>query len=127
VIGTWAGERVPTAEGFKAKALEKKQFEFSADGKLHAVESMKGQTDEFLKEDWQFESWGTWDIKGDTVLLKITRELCQKQVFENFREVDGKKKWVREEKPTYDTTITDGSKDRYMTWDYFEQWLKKRK
>ncbi|MBD3392518.1 MAG: hypothetical protein GF418_10575 [Chitinivibrionales bacterium] len=123
VTGTWISDRIPSNKGLKAR--ERKKFTFAPDGKLHVEESMKGQTEEYLKEDWAFESWGTWDIKGDTVYLYVDREKCARQVYTHLKEVDGRKEWVREEKPTYDTTITDGSKDRFMTWDYFEQWLKK--
>jgi len=125
IIGTWVGESEPEDKTMKAK--ERRKFIFGADGKLYIEEEMKGQTQEYLKEDWKFLSWGRWDQKGDTTLLYIEREKCERQTYWTLKEQAGRKQWVREDKPTYDTTITDGSKDRFMAWDYFQQFLKKVK
>jgi hypothetical protein len=119
VAGTWTSEQQP--EDKRLKAVEKRKFVFNEDGKLYMEEEMKGQTQEYLKEDWRFVSYGKWDMRGDTVLLFIDREKCDRQTYWNLRN----NVWVKEEKPTYDTTITNGSKNRFMAWDYFEQFLKK--
>jgi hypothetical protein len=119
VIGTWKGEASP--EDKKLKAVERRKFIFGADGKLQIEEEMKGQTQEFLREDWKFVSWGRWDMKGDTALLYIEREKCERQTYWTLKN----EAWVKEDKPTYDSTITNRSKDRFMAWDYFEQFLKK--
>jgi hypothetical protein len=124
LVGTWVGEQVPS--NIKYKAVDRRKYTFSPDGKLYVLESMKGQTEEFLKEDWMFESWGSWDVKGDTALLFIEKESCKRQTFWHKKEVNGRMQWVKEDKPTYDTTITDHSKDRFMTWDFMKQFLKKR-
>ena len=118
LIGTWVGEREPGG-GFKA--VERKEFRFQNDGTVSINEKMKGQTDPYLKEDWQFLSWGTWKIKGDTAFINITREKCARQIFWNKK--DGK--WEKKVQPTYDSTITGGIKDRYMTWEFMQEELKK--
>ena len=119
LVGSWAGERVPS--GSKYKAVERKEFLFKRDGSAYMTEQMKGQTAEDLKEDWKFESWGTWRLKGDTAFLHITREKCSRQNY--WIKKDGR--WVKDVKPTYDSTITDSSKDRFMTWEYMKEELRK--
>ena len=124
LIGTWVGEQVP--ESSKYKAVDRRKYRFNSDGTLYVLESMKGQTEEFLKDDWLLESWGKWDVKGDTALLFIEKESCKRQTFWHKKEVKGRLQWVKEDKPTYDTTITDGSKDRFMTWEFMKQFLAKK-
>jgi hypothetical protein len=126
VIGTWSSTEVIKNKEEKSNAVEKKSFTFGADGKVDIVEERNGQTNEALKEDWKFESWGTWSLKGDTILMSITREKCGKQIYQNLKVKAGKKEWVKFEKPPYDSTITNGKKDRYMAFDYLKETLKKR-
>jgi hypothetical protein len=124
VPGTW--RRVADAEGEGVKAVEKKLLKLSKDGKLDFEEELKGTTSETRKEDWKFHSWGEWALKGDTVLIFIKREKCLKQVFYNLEEKDGKLEWVKWDGPTFDTTITNGMKDRYMTWEYLTKNFNRR-
>lgn len=119
LVGSWAGERVPSGNGFKA--VERKEFLFKKDGSAYMTEQMKGQTAADLKEDWKFKSWGKWQVKGDTAFLHIDREKCSRQNY--WIKKDGR--WVKDAKPTYDSTITDSSKDRYMTWAYMKEELRK--
>jgi hypothetical protein len=111
VAGSWKAQNVPGDKRFKA--IETKVFTFKPDGSVKMSEKMKGQTSEFLKEDWHFVSDGSWDLKGDTVLIHVTNEKCLQQTFWNKKN----NKWERDDKPTYDTTFTDNSKDRWMTYD----------
>lgn len=97
-------------------ALEKKIFDLGKDGKAKFIESKKGQSGAFLKEDWEFDSYGTWDIAGDTIKIFVNRFASVRQNFDKLY-IDGKKKtWKREAQPTYDSAITDGSQDRFVTF-----------
>jgi hypothetical protein len=122
VVGTWTSTEVIKNKEEKSNAVEKKSFTFAPDGKLDITEERNGQTNEALKEDWKFESWGTYSLKGDTILMNITREKCLKQVYENLKN----KKWVKFEKPPYDSTISNGKKDRYMAFDFLKAGFKKK-
>jgi hypothetical protein len=123
VIGRWVSQREP--EG-KYKAMETRNFNFKKDGSLETDEKMKGQTSEFTKEDWQFLSWGDYELKGDTIFMHVKREKCTKQLFHNYKQVKGKLIWEPFEAPTYDSTITNGSKDRYVTFEYIKEFFKKK-
>lgn len=123
LIGRWVSSMVPK-EGFKA--IETRKFTFKKDGKYQADEQMKGQTSEFTKEDWKFLSWGDYELKGDTIFLYVKREKCVKQLYHNYKEIKGKMRWEPFEAPTYDSTITDGSKDRYFTFDYVKQYFDRK-
>jgi hypothetical protein len=122
VVGTWNSTEVIKNKEEKSDAVEKKSFTFAPDGKLDLIEERSGQTNEALKEDWKFESWGTYSLKGDTILMNITREKCMKQVYQNLKN----KQWVKFEKPPYDSAITNGKKDRYMAFDYLKSTFKKK-
>jgi len=118
--GKWVGIRDATTESGK-KAVEKRIVVFGPDGSLQLTESMKGFTSDNFKEDWEFISSGTWDLKGDTAILRISKEKCTRQNFWTLN--DGR--WKKDTKPTYDTTITDGSKDKTMTFEYINEYFKK--
>ncbi len=124
LLGTWSGSQAIKEEG--ANAVEKKSFAFTPDGKIAIVEERTGLTNPSLKEDWKFESWGTYDLVGDTILIFVNREKCDKQVYLNLREQGKKKDWVKTEKPPYDSAITSGKKDRYITFDYLKESFKKK-
>jgi hypothetical protein len=115
--GQWVCTNLTSDKENKAiHAVEKKIFTFMEDGKTTLVENKKGQSGPFLKEDWEFRSWGTWDLHGDTIHLFINRFQSVRQNFQRFYVIDGKKFWKNEPQPTYDSTITDGSQDRYITY-----------
>lgn len=95
-------------------AVEKKIFTYTKDGKCTLVETKKGQSSPALKEDWQFESYGTYDLLGDTIFMLINRFVCARQNFDNMAMKDGKKVWTLKKEPTYDSVITDGSQDRWI-------------
>lgn len=119
VLGTWVRSET------EGRARHRTRYVFKSDGNFTWVEEKKGQSTEFLKEDWKFISSGSFALKGDTVHLFVEREQCPRQVYWNYRTVDGKRKWVKEESATYDSTITGGAKDQYMTYEYMRKHLKK--
>lgn len=120
IVGTWRGEFEPEQKGMTA--IKKQVISFKDDGNFSMDESMKGQSSENLKEDWQFQSSGTYGIKGDTVLLSVLKEKCLKQEYQ--RQVNGK--WVTDKMKTYDTTITNGSKDQFIVRSFLNENFKKK-
>ncbi len=123
VPGKWICTNVTKSKEVRGvHAVEKKIFTFNPDGKVTLVENKKGQSGPFLREDWEFRSWGDWDLHGDTIHLFINRFASVKQNFERlYVEKEGnkitKKHWKKEPAETYDSLITDGSQDRYITYD----------
>jgi hypothetical protein len=120
LAGTWSGSQAIKEDG--ANAVEKKQFAFATDGKIDITEERSGSTTPSFKEDWKFQSSGTYDLKGDTILISITKEKCLKQVYQHLKD----KKWVKVEKAPYDSVITGGKKDRYMTFEFLSGNFKKK-
>jgi hypothetical protein len=120
LVGTWGGSHLDKENG--ANAVEKKQFTFAADGKIDIVEERNGSTTPEFKEDWKFQSGGTYDLKGDTILISVTKEKCLKQAYQHLKG----KKWVKTEKAPYDSVITGGKKDRYMTFEFLKGNFKKK-
>jgi hypothetical protein len=117
--GEWVcTQHEKSTENKDISAVTKKIFSFGKDGKAKFVESKKGQSGLYLKEDWEFVSTGIWDVAGDTVHLFINRFAAVRQMFERMYLSDGgkKKEWRKEPKPTYDSAITDGSQDRYIAY-----------
>jgi hypothetical protein len=131
VPGEWVCSQKDTnAENKDVNAVTKKIFTFEKNGKARFVESKKGQSGLYLKEDWQFLSTGTWEIAGDTVHIFVNRFAAERQMFERLYIMDGgkKKEWRKEPKPTYDSTITDGSQDRYVAYsDLKEDFVQTKK
>ncbi|MCL2181870.1 MAG: hypothetical protein FWB85_00155 [Chitinispirillia bacterium] len=120
VPGQWLfKDQAKSVEHKEVNAIEQKLFTFGPGNKAYLVESKKGQSGPFLKEDWEFRSWGTYDFMGDTVMLMINRFQIFKQDFHRFYPAE--KAWKLERQPTYDSTITDGSQDRSISWyDLYE-------
>ena len=117
LIGTWKDVHTlhaPEESGMRFHARDIRVFKFCDDGSFYSSEERKGQTTPFLKEDWKFLSWGTFDLMGDTIYQFITREKCTKQIYtqKNVK----LNKWESKKNPTYDSTITDGAKDRFITY-----------
>ena len=89
---TWTFmETTKNTEDKNVNATEKKVFKFNKDGSSYFVEQKSGQSTPYLKEDWKFETWGTWDMKGDTVHVIATKFTQHKQTFWQFNELT--KKW----------------------------------
>lgn len=117
IIGTWRDTHIlqaPEDSGERFSAKEIRMFKFNNDGTFESSEERHGQTTPYLKEDWKFLSWGTFDLMGDTIYQFITREKCTQQWYtqKNVK----LNKWERKEHPTYDSTITNGSKDRFIVY-----------
>jgi len=117
--GTWTKVRKLTGNG--ANAVEKGIVAFEKNGAFTMDETMKGQTSASLREDWQFKSQGAYSIKGDTIMLNIQKEQRIRENFENL--ANGK--WTKNQRKPYDTTITNGSKDRFFTFDVLKSEYKK--
>jgi hypothetical protein len=118
LFGTWKNIHtvLPTDdEGAHYKALETSIYTFGKDGAFTGIEEKHGQSTHFLKEDWKFLSWGTYNLMGDTIYLFIAREKCANQVYTRLNIKTNK--WDREVQPTYDSTITNSKKDKFITYD----------
>jgi hypothetical protein len=126
--GEWVCTNVTKSEADKAvNAVEKKIFTFNKDGKVKLVETKKGQSAKNLKEDWEFQSFGTWDCFGDTVNIFVDRFACIRQNFETLVEKDKKKTWEKKAEKTYDSLITDHSQDRWVPFSEMSQDFKQEK
>jgi len=126
VPGEWVfTEKDKSAEDPKVNAVMTKTIKFGTDGKVQFTEKRSGQSSPVLKEDWHFESWGTYGYKGDTIMFSISRFAAVKQMFWRKHFINGKDVWKDEHGPVYDSTITDGSQDRYVTYDDLKEDFKK--
>jgi hypothetical protein len=106
------------SENKEIHAVEKKIFNFAPDGKCKLVETKLGQTSPVVKMNYEFDSYGTYDLLGDTIFMFINRFVCVREIFDTinpkiYREKK-KKVWERRIWPTYDSVITDGSQDRWI-------------
>ncbi|MCL2218921.1 MAG: hypothetical protein FWC23_01500 [Chitinispirillia bacterium] len=126
IPGEWVFEdRAKSVEHKDVNALTRKVFRFQPGNKVHLTESKKGQSGPYLREDWEFNSWGTYDFRGDTIMLQISRFQALRQMFTRIHMVDGKPVWKDEPGPTYDSAITDGSQDRHVTFEDLKADFKK--
>ncbi len=115
VYGRWVFKDKITKESDPTvNAVQYKIFTFNRDGSASFIEKKKGKSGQFLKEDWEFRSYGKFDLFADTVHLIADRFAAVKQDFTELKKVDDKPKWVKTSHPTYDSTITDGSQNRYI-------------
>jgi hypothetical protein len=128
IPGEWVFEdRAKSVEDKNVNALTRKVFNFGRDGKVYLVESKKGQSGPYFKEDWEFRSYGTYGCMGDTIVLAISRFHIVKQLFTKAQKDGEKIIWKDEPGPTYDSTITDRSQDRTITYDDLKVDFKKVK
>lgn len=117
IPGSWVCTNISKhSEDKTVNAVEKKIFSFTKDGKAALIESKLGKSTPTFKEDWEFDSWGTWDVKGDTIFLFINRFKAAKQDVVEQHERNGKKVWEKKTGPTYDSAIVDGSQDRFIVY-----------
>lgn len=117
---TWTMNKKHTEDG--ANAAEKSKVSFKKDGSFEMSEEMKGKTKPTLKEDWLFLTWGTYAMKGDTILLSTNRE---KRVRQNYEHVAGGKVVKKIQDKPYDSVISNGSKDRFFTFSYLKENFKR--
>ena len=73
VVGNWIDAHILQAEDQPYKAKSIKTFSFGKDGKFESSEAC-GTDNPLYERDWKFISWGTYDFKGDTIILSINRE-----------------------------------------------------
>jgi hypothetical protein len=117
IPGEWVCVNVIKGQENKAiNATETKIFTFQKDGNGKFVERKKGQSGPFLREDWEFVSTGPYDFKGDTICLFVNRFAAVRQMMERYTVEGNKKYWKQEPGATYDSAITDGSQDRFITF-----------
>ncbi len=128
IPGEWVCTNKTKSDADKSiNAVEKKIFTFDKDGKVTLVESKKGQSAKNLKEDWEFQSFGTWDCLGDTIHIFVDRFACKRQNFETLVDKDGKKNWEKKSEKTYDSLITDHSQDRWLPYTEMAEDFKQEK
>ncbi len=116
LYGSWEKSQEATCKGCTALRYDK--VTFKKDSTFEMVEAMEGKTTPTVKEKWKFISDGTYRLKGDTVYMKVTQEKCPVQVYWQYRQEEGKKQWIKNEKATYDSSLKDNPKTRYMTYDH---------
>lgn len=122
IVGKWKGTIDMTdPDNRRIKATRREQYYFMKDGSIRIQESLRGQTAANLKEDWKFDSQGTYSLKGDMIHINITREKCLRQV----QQIKDGNRWLRKKLPTYDKEISDGKKDRYVSFNVFKQEYRK--
>lgn len=130
IPGTWTCvDETKSKADPDVNAKETKIFNFKNDGTVNFKHFKKGQSSPLLKEDWEFEQTGTWDVTGDTVELFIQRFNSKRQNFERCHVSEDlkKKEWKKEPPgPVYDSTITDHSQDLFVTFTDLEQDFKKQ-
>jgi hypothetical protein len=117
VAGTWTCTNITKhSEDKTVHAVEKKIFILNRDGSCKFIEQKQGKSGPFLKEDYQYISYGTYGFMGDTVYLSINRFTAVRQNFEHLF-INGKSRvWKKEIHPNYDTLLTDKSQDRYVAY-----------
>lgn len=104
VLGKWMDSHIVQVEDAPYRAKSVRSFNFGKDGKFESSEEMVGQTTPYMKEDWQFISWGEFDLRGDTIVMSISREKCPRQIFTQLNVKENK--WTKNVKPSYDSTLT---------------------
>ncbi|NLD93473.1 MAG: hypothetical protein GX639_12485 [Fibrobacter sp.] len=125
LTGTWKDVHKVADPETSQNYTETSVYTFKGDGSFEGSESRKGQSTPFMKEDWEFLSTGTFDLKGDTICLFVTREKCTRQ---KFTHLDSKtNKWIEKTGALYDSTITNHGKDKYIPYEYFKANFKKSK
>jgi hypothetical protein len=128
LYGEWVCLNTTKSDADKTiNAVEKKIFSFFKDGKVKLDENKKGQSAKNLKEDWEFLSYGTFDLLGDTIYMFVDRFACARQNFDKLVEKDKKKSWERETHPPYDSAITDHSQDRWIPYMEMQDDFKQQK
>ncbi len=129
IPGRWEfSQRTISPVHREVDATEEKIFNFFRDGRVEYIQKKKGQSAQTLKEDWEYRSYGNYDVGGDTVFLFIDRFAAVRQNFDkmsisgdNFQDTV----WKRDSHETYDSTITDGSQDLFIVRDVLEEDFKR--
>lgn len=110
-VGLWVTEK--ESPNPQERIIERTEIRMTADGGLTVRESRRSNTP-IMREDWLFESTGTWDLLGDVAHHYITREKRVRNIFEALDPETGR--WRRETHPPYDSVVAPGTKDRFAAW-----------
>ncbi len=117
LVGTWKFRNVlSNSMDPEVNAVAEKTFVLRRNGTASFINTKKGKSGPKLKEDWKFESYGTWEMKGDTIHILTDRFVCPRQNLWELKVVDEKEQWVLNEQPTFDDSVTDGSQDRHISY-----------
>ncbi len=116
VVGVWRFKDITKHSQDKSvHAVEEKIFTFRSNGKGHFIEQKSGKVSPFAKQDYRFDSYGKWDVKGDTIHLLVDRFQRKREIVEDLKKQDnGKKEWIKTSQTPYDSAITDGSQNRFV-------------
>ncbi len=112
-VGIWVKEEESPDKRYPR--LERTEIHMKKDGTLFIMEGGKGKLDDVSSDDWLIESYGTWDVMGDVARHYITREKLVRQIYTGIDPQTGKLR--TDKKPTYDSTVAQGKKDRFASWD----------
>ena len=142
VVGTWTFlDTAKHSEDKTVNAVDRKVFTFRKDGTAYFLGEKKGKISPYAKIDAKFETFGTWDIKGDVIYITATKFVQYKQSSEQLNELTGKWGHVNpqngqfvEGKPNVipGETLGAGHKDlakqnRNVSFKELEEWYKYRK
>ena len=83
-------ERTTHAHDKNVNAVENKTFRFNRDGTAYFEERKQGQSAPNLRENYRFETWGTWDMRGDTIHILANRFTQHRQEFWQLNELTGR-------------------------------------
>lgn len=121
IVGKWAGQEVSADR--KLGLVKTKLFEFGKDGSFEFIEKEKGKHTPDFKTDWKIVSSGTYSLRGDTVVARVTNEKRAYQ--KRWARENGK--WKQMVDPPYDSTFTDGRRDFTVTFSWIKEELKRVK
>jgi len=119
VLGTWTMSDITKNDADKSvHAVKEYIFNFKQDGTGSLIQRKKGKSSPLFKEDWEFISYGKYDFKGDTIYLIVNRFETKREDFWEYKTVSGDKKdWVKTSHPIYDSSISDGSQNRFVLFE----------
>jgi hypothetical protein len=115
--GRWTAVQVEKSDAHPEVNMPRyRTFDLYPDGKASFTERAKGRAGTHLKLDYEFISFGTWDMFGDTIFLFVDRFKRVREESEERRDEGGREKWERKSIAPMDSAITDGSQDRFVAW-----------
>jgi len=91
IVGTWTFlDTAKHSEDKNVNAVDRKVFTFRKDGSAYFLGEKKGQVSPYARIDAKFETFGTWDIKGDVIHITATKFVQHKQSSWQLNELTGK-------------------------------------
>jgi len=89
VPGTWVfTDTTKHAHDKNVNAIERKTFVFNRNGTATLTEEKSGQSAPNLREQWRFQTFGNWDLRGSTIHIFTNRWIGHEQRFWSLN--DGK-------------------------------------